>query len=101
MQAVVPPSRMQPTQSRQSPRAAGPLARIIDAYNPGITMLVSIWVAALSLRRYLQQHGELSQTGYEAITSLIYVVPVMLVGWALLAASERFFGLRPFGGDDK
>jgi hypothetical protein len=101
MQDAVPSFLMQPQLPTPSARAAGPFARMIDAYNPGITMLVSIWLAALSLRRYLQHAGDLSQTGYEALTSLIYVVPVMLVGWALLAASERFLGLRPFGGGDK
>jgi hypothetical protein len=81
-------------------RATGAFTRLIDGFNPGVTMLVSIWVAAFALRRWLQDHELLSQIGYEALTSLIYVVPVMLVGWTALTISERWFGIRLSRGDD-
>src|SRR5690348_7235693 len=64
-------------------------SKAIDAYNPGVTFLVTIWVAGLSLRKYLAYHDQLTQLRYEALTSLIYVVPAMLVGWALIAWIER------------
>jgi hypothetical protein len=69
--------------------ARGALTRLIDAYNPGVTMLVSVWAAAFSARRYMMMRDALSQTGWEALTSLIYVVPIMLVGWAVLSIVER------------
>jgi hypothetical protein len=84
----------------ESPVPANVLGRLIDAYNPGVTLLVLVWVIAHSVRRYLMEREALSRTGYEALTSLIYVVPVMLVGWALLTASKRFLGLSVFGRDD-
>ena len=65
------------------------LSKAIDAYNPGVTFLVIIWVAGLSLRKYLADHDQLTQLRYEALTSLIYVVPTMVVGWALMAWVER------------
>jgi hypothetical protein len=63
--------------------------KTIDAYNPGVTFLVTMWVAGISVRKYLADHEQLTQLRYEALTSLIYVVPVMLVGWAALSWLER------------
>ena len=64
-------------------------SHLIDAYNPGVTFLVTVWVAGISVRKYLADHELLTQLRYEALTSLIYVVPVMLVGWAALTLIER------------
>ena len=66
-----------------------PFARLIDVYNPGVTCLVVIWVAGLSLRRYLAEHEMLTQIRDEALLSLIYVVPIMLIGWGVFALIER------------
>jgi hypothetical protein len=84
----------------QPQRRALSIGRLIDAYNPGVTMLVLIWTVAFSVRRYLLSRGALSQTGWEALTSLIYVVPIMLVGWATLAVFDRMFRLGIFRRDD-
>ena len=62
--------------------------KTIDAYNPGVTFLMTIWVIGISVRKYLADHEQLTQLRYEALTSLIYVVPVMLVGWAILTIFE-------------
>jgi len=62
--------------------------KTIDAYNPGVTFLTLIWVVGISVRKYLADHDQLTQLRYEALTSLIYVVPVMLVGWAILTVFE-------------
>ena len=64
------------------------LTRIIDGYNPGITMLLLIWVAGLSLRMWLDRVGMLTQVADEALRSLIYVVPIMLIGWAALSIAK-------------
>ena len=58
--------------------------RAIQAYNPGITFLVAVWVAGYATRQYLEQRGILTQLRDEALLSLIYVVPLMLIGWGLL-----------------
>jgi len=88
---------MRPQTSKQS----GLIARLIDGYNPAITMLLSIWVLAIATRRYLSERDLLSQTGYEALTSLVYVIPVMLVAWAVLAVSDRVWGLGIFRRDGR
>jgi hypothetical protein len=77
----------------------GLFARLIDAYHPGITMLVLVWVVGVSARRYLALRNDLSLVGDEALTSLIYVVPIMLVGWGVHAISKHLFGLGLFPSD--
>ena len=63
------------------------LSKIINRYNPGVTMLGLIWVVAFALRQFLTERNLLSQTGDEALSSLLYVIPIMLVGWGLLAVT--------------
>jgi hypothetical protein len=65
------------------------LASLIDRHNPGVTMLLVIWIAGFELRHWLEGAGVLSSLVDEALLSLIYVVPIMLVGWGVLALIDR------------
>lgn len=69
------------------PRSA--VARLIDVYNPGVTMLVAIWSVGFAVRTMLIRRGALTQIAEEALLSLLLVVPLMLIGWGLLAVAER------------
>jgi hypothetical protein len=88
----------------QKPVSAEPrpalLARIIDRFNPGVTMLLAAWLAGLTLRNYFIERDRLSQTGYEALTSLIYVAPSMLLAWGVLVIADRYLNLGLFRRDD-
>jgi hypothetical protein len=88
------------TPSSNSSDARSLLARTIDNHNPGVTMLVSIWAAGFALRAWLTQHGLLTQIADEALTSLLFVVPIMLVGWATMAVVDKRFKLGLFRSDD-
>lgn len=84
---------MQPSRSKAASADSTAAARVIDAFNPGVTMLVAIWSVGLALRGWLARNGLLTELGDDALRSLIYVVPVMLVGWGLLTVADRRFGL--------
>ena len=71
------------------PSKPSPVQRVIQAYNPGVTFLVAIWVVGYAVRQYLDRRDMLNQTGDEALLSLIYVVPVMLVGWGLITLAQQ------------
>ena len=72
------------------------LTRIIDGHNPGVTMLLLVWLGGLTLRMWLDRAGMLTDLTDDALRSLIYVVPVMLVGWAALAIANTVFKLGLF-----
>lgn len=65
------------------------VARVIEIYNPGVTMLVAIWSVGFAVRTMLIRRGALTQIAEEALLSLLLVVPLMLIGWGLLTVAER------------
>ena len=82
-------------------RIPGFLARLIDNFNPGITLLVLVWVVGLTARRYLIDRGQLTGIADRGLTSLAFVVPLMLAGWAVLAVADHYFDLGIFPKDDE
>jgi hypothetical protein len=65
------------------------LSRLIERFNPGVTLLVAVWTIAFELRRWLEARGTLTPVADEALLSLLFVVPIMLVGWAAITIGER------------
>lgn len=86
-------------ESEQQPR--GLLSGLIDNFNPGITLLVLVWVVGLSARRYLLERDQLTGFADRGLTSLAFVVPLMLIGWAVLALADRYFNLGVFPRDEE
>jgi hypothetical protein len=80
------------TRQRPDEDRRGFYARIIDNFNPAITLLVLVWVVGLTARRILVERGQLEGIADRGLTSLAFVVPLMLLGWA----ADRFFGLGVF-----
>lgn len=78
----------------------GLITRIVERFNPGVTLLVLLWTAAFAVRERLEQRGMLERTADDALRSLLYVVPTMLVGWGVLILADRRFGLGLFGKSD-
>ena len=78
---------MQRSYSAPPPRSV--VARVIEIYNPGVTMLVAIWSAGFAVRTLLIRRGALTQVAEEALLSLLLVVPLMLIGWGLLTVAQR------------
>ena len=83
-----------PDVTRQHPEEdrRGIYARLIDSFNPAITLLVLVWVVGLTARRILLERGQLEGIADRGLTSLAFVVPLMLLGWAV----DRYFGLGVF-----
>ncbi|MGH7676881.1 MAG: hypothetical protein ACRENU_00360 [Gemmatimonadaceae bacterium] len=79
----------------------GLFGRLIDHFNPGITLLMLVWVVGLTARRYLVERDQLSGIADRGLTSLAFVVPLMLIGWAVLAVADRYFELGIFPKDDE
>ena len=75
-----------------SPPPGGRLSRLIDGFNPAITLLMAVWVVGLTARRYLLERELLTGFADRALTSLAFVVPLMLVGWAALEYLDKKFG---------
>jgi hypothetical protein len=75
-----------PSPSRARP---GIFARLIDWHNPGVTLLLAIWTAGLVTREHLDRIGALGPTAVQALLSLLFVVPIMLAGWAILTILDR------------
>ncbi len=88
------------SQPTERPQGAPPrrfaISKVIDRFNPGITLLVALWIGAFELRTRLMQSGHLAQTGDEALQSLLLVIPIMLAGWALLRVLDRRYRLGLF-----
>jgi hypothetical protein len=70
--------------------------RFVDRYESGVALLVSTWTAAFVVRSRLEQSGRLSELGNEALLSLLFVVPIMLVAWGILAVADRRYRLGIF-----
>jgi hypothetical protein len=85
-----------PSQDDRALPARGLIARIVESYNPGVTLLVLLWTAAFAVRERLAQRGMLERTIDDALRSLLYVVPIMLVGWGVLILADRRFRLGLF-----
>jgi hypothetical protein len=80
--------------------SAGTIASAILAQSSGITMLVIVWTMSFGVRWWLSQNGKLTQILDEALLSMLLVVPIMLIGWGLLAVADRAFRLGLFGRRD-
>ena len=70
--------------------------RLADRPETGVAMLVGVWTFAFIVRSRLAQTGTLTDIADEALLSLLLVVPVMLIGWGLLAFADRRFRLGLF-----
>jgi hypothetical protein len=75
--------------------------RLIDRYQTGVTLLVAAWTAGFVVRSRLAESGRLSDVANEALLSLLFVVPIMLVGWGALALADRRFKLGLFRRRDR
>jgi hypothetical protein len=71
-------------------------SRVVDRYETGAALLVALWTVAFVLRSNLAQAERLSDVGNEALLSLLIVVPIMLVGWGVLAIADRRYGFGLF-----
>jgi hypothetical protein len=80
--------------------AAQTRVRLIDRYETGVALLVVLWTAAFMLRGRLAQTERLTDLGNEALLSLLFVVPIMLVAWAVLAFADRQLKLGWFRSRD-
>ena len=87
-----------PPTAQEHAEPSGRLAKLIDGFNPAITLLMLVWVVGLSARRYLLERELLTGFADRALTSLAFVVPLMLVGWAVLEYLDKKFGT---GSDDR
>lgn len=76
--------------------ARSAMSKLIEGYNPGITLLVLLWTIAFALRVRLLRSGPLVQPADNALKSLLLVIPIMLAGWAFLAIIDRRFRLGWF-----
>jgi hypothetical protein len=82
--------------------SARPLrARLIDRYETGVALLVAAWTTAFVVRSRLAQTGRLTDVANEALLSLLFVVPIMLIGWGALVVADRRFGLGLFRRRDR
>ena len=86
------PRQKQGEPAAQASQPSGRLARLIDGFNPAITLLMLVWVVGLTARRYLLERELLVGFADRALTSLAFVVPLMLIGWAALEYLDKKFG---------
>jgi hypothetical protein len=75
--------------------------RIVDRYETGVALLVAAWTTAFVVRSKLAESGRLTDVGNEALLSLLFVVPVMLLGWGALALADRRYKLGLFRSRDR
>jgi hypothetical protein len=68
--------------------------KLSDRAETGVALLVLVWCAALLARDYLARHEALTGLRNEALTSLLWVVPFMLLGWGLFALGEAIDSQR-------
>ena len=69
-------------------------ARVVDRYETGVVLLVAAWTAAFLVRSRLAQSDRLTDLANEALLSLLFVVPIMLVGWGAFVVADWCFKLR-------
>ena len=67
--------------------------RLADRHESGVALLVATWTAAFLVRSRLMQTERLSDVANEALLSLLFVVPIILVAWGALAVADRRFRL--------
>jgi hypothetical protein len=70
--------------------------RLVDRYETGVAMLVAVWTAGFIARGRLAHTGQLGDVPNEALLSLLFVVPILLVAWGVLAAVDRWLQLGWF-----
>jgi hypothetical protein len=75
--------------------------RLADRYETGVALLAAIWTAAFIVRGRLAQADRLGEIGNEALLSLLFVVPTMLLAWGALAAADWWLDLGWFWSRDK
>lgn len=85
---------------KPAPQRGSLLSRMIEAYNPGVTFLVAVWVTGYACRQILETRGMLTDTIDDALTSLLFVVPIMLLGWGALSLLQRLTGVRFFDSEE-
>lgn len=72
------------------------MMKIVDRYETSVVLLVMLWTAAFLARLRLAQAERLSDVGNEALLSLLFVVPAILLSWGALAFADRRLGLGLF-----
>ncbi len=75
--------------SDSSTRPAERAVRLSDRHETGVALLVAVWTGAFLVRSRLTQSARLGDLANEALLSLLFVVPIMLLGWAALALIDR------------
>jgi hypothetical protein len=75
--------------------------RLIDRYETSVAFLVVAWTVAFLVRSRLAQTERLSDLANEALLSLLFVVPIMLIAWGALVVADRRFKLGLLGSDDR
>ena len=86
----------QPAANEDALVQRSPFSRLIDNYNPGITLLVVLWTVAFGVRERLLRAGPLELVIDNALKSLLLVIPIMLIGWAILTIIDRRYRLGLF-----
>jgi hypothetical protein len=76
-------------------------ARLVDRYETGVALLVGAWTAAFLVRSRLAQAERLSELANEALSSLLFVVPILLIAWGALVVADRRFKLGLFWSRDR
>jgi hypothetical protein len=71
-------------------------SKLVDSYNPGITLLVVLWTLGFAVRARLLKAGPLEEMTDNALKSLLLVIPIMLVGWGILTIVDRRYRLGLF-----
>ncbi len=75
------------------------LTRLVDRHETGVAFLVVAWTAGFLVRSRLARIDRLSELADEALLSLLFVVPLMLIAWAALALADRRFNLGLWSRD--
>jgi hypothetical protein len=71
-------------------------SKLVDSFNPGITLLVVLWTLGFAVRERLLKAGPLEEMTDNALKSLLFVIPIMLVGWGILTIVDRRYRLGLF-----
>jgi hypothetical protein len=77
------------------------LSRLVDRYETSVVFLVMAWTVAFLVRSRLAQAERLTEVANEALLSLLFVVPIMLIAWGALAIADRRFKLGLLGSGDR
>jgi heme/copper-type cytochrome/quinol oxidase subunit 2 len=77
------------------------LSRLVDRYETSVVFLVVAWTVAFLVRSRLAQAERLTEVANEALLSLLFVVPIMLIAWGALVVADRRFKLGLLGSGDR